>query len=238
MIIAFIFILVGIIFLIGTLIYTKKKNNLQAVTKLDKANIDKGKKTLKNLFQISNIENQIITIGNRQHSIIIELDSIAYEMLHNEEKLSVNRELISIAKMIKFPFQFLQIKQQINISDNIDSIKENTINANKYLKEYGNNVIEHLEKIQENQNLFERKNYMIISSFNNRKVAEIELKEFYKILRYHLLDINLSTRLLSDDEIEELIYEQLHKGNKNIVKQIRQKGGLDLYVTGNKREKD
>lgn len=238
MIIAFIFILVGIIFLIGTLIYTKKKNNLQAVTKLDKANINKGKKTLKNLFQISNIENQIITIGNRQHSIIIELDSIAYEMLHNEEKLSVNRELISIAKMIKFPFQFLQIKQQINISDNIDSIKENTINANKYLKEYGNNVIEHLEKIQENQNLFERKNYMIISSFNNRKVAEIELKEFYKTLRYHLLDINLSTRLLNDDEIEELIYEQLHKGNKNIVKQIRQKGGLDLYVTGNKREKD
>lgn len=79
---------------------------------------------------------------------------------------------------------------------------------------------------------------MIISSFNNRKVAEIELKEFYKILRYHLLDINLSTRLLNDDEIEELIYEQLHKGNKNIVKQIRQKGGLDLYVTGNKREKD
>ena len=238
MIIAFVFILVGIIFLIGTLIYTKKKNNLQAVKKLDKANIDKGKKTLKNLFQISNIENQIITIGNRQHSIIIELDSIAYEMLHNEEKLSVNRELISIAKMIKFPFQFLQIKQQININDDIDSIKENTINANKYLKEYGNNVIEHLEKIQENQNLFERKNYMIISSFNNRKVAEIELKEFYKILRYHLLDINLSTRLLSDDEIEELIYEQLHKGNKNIVKQIRQKGGLDLYVTGNKREKD
>lgn len=238
MIIAFIFILVGIIFLIGTLIYTKKKNNLQAVTKLDKANINKGKKTLKNLFQISNIENQIITIGNRQHSIIIELDSIAYEMLHNEEKLSVNRELISIAKMIKFPFQFLQIKQQININDDIDCIKENTINANKYLKEYGNNVIEHLEKIQENQNLFERKNYMIISSFNNRKVAEIELKEFYKILRYHLLDINLSTRLLNDDEIEELIYEQLHKGNKNIVKQIRQKGGLDLYVTGNKKEKD
>lgn len=238
MIIAFIFILVGIIFLIGTLIYTKKKNNLQAVTKLDKANINKGKKTLKNLFQISNIENQIITIGNRQHSIIIELDSIAYEMLHNEEKLSVNRELISIAKMIKFPFQFLQIKQQINISDNIDSIKENTINANKYLKEYGNNVIEHLEKIQENQNLFERKNYMIISSFNNRRVAEIELKEFYKTLRYHLLDINICTRLINDDEIEELIYEQLHKGNKNIVKQIRQKGGLDLYVTGNKREKD
>lgn len=71
MIIAFVFILVGIIFLIGTLIYTKKKNNLQAVKKLDKANINKGKKTLKNLFQISNIENQIITIGNRQHSIII-----------------------------------------------------------------------------------------------------------------------------------------------------------------------
>ena len=39
MIIAFIFILAGIIFLIGTLIYTKKKNKLQEVKPIDKSNI-------------------------------------------------------------------------------------------------------------------------------------------------------------------------------------------------------
>ena len=159
-------------------------------------------------------------------------------MLHNEEKLSVNRELVSIAQMIKFPFQFLQIKQQISIKDNVENIRENAVNANEYIKDYGNNIIEHLETIEENQNLFERKNYMVISSFNNRKVAEVELKEFYQLLRYHLLNIKVSTRLLNNREILELIYEQLHKGNENKVLDIEEKGGLDLYVTGNKRKKD
>lgn len=221
--------------MIGTLIYTRKKNNLQDT---NTANINKGKKTLKTLFGISKIKNQVITTYNKQHSIIVELESIAYEMLHNEEKVSVKRELVSIAQMIKFPFQFLQIKQQISIKDNVENIRENAVNANEYIKDYGNNIIEHLETIEENQNLFERKNYMVISSFNNRKVAEVELKEFYQLLRYHLLNINISTRLLNNDEIEELIYEQLHKGNKNIVKEIKQRGGFESYVTGNKRKKD
>ena len=79
---------------------------------------------------------------------------------------------------------------------------------------------------------------MVISSFNNRKVAEAELKEFYQLLRYHLLNIKVSTRLLNDMEIVELIYEQLHKGNKNTVSEIEQKGGFELYVTGKNRKKN
>ena len=78
---------------------------------------------------------------------------------------------------------------------------------------------------------------MVISSFNKRKTAEIELKEFYQLLRYHLLNIKVSTRLLNNREILELIYEQLHKGNENKVLDIEEKGGLDLYVTGKKRKK-
>ena len=228
MIIAFIFILVGIIFMIGTLIYTRKKNNLQEVKPIDKSNIKKGKKTLSNLWGIN----------KNQHSIIIELESIEYSLLHDGEKANVDRELISIAQMLKFPIQFLEVKKQIEIGDMLEEIKISTINANDNVKEYANQIIAHLEKLQEDQNLFERKNYMVISSFNNRKVAESELKEFYQLLRYHLLNIKVSTRLLNDREIVELIYEQLHKGNKNKVADIEQKGGFELYVTDKTRKKD
>lgn len=238
MIIAFIFILAGIAFFIGTLIYVRNKNNLQEIKPIDKSNIKKVKKTLNNLWGINGIENQVITTNSQQHSIVIELESIEYNLLYDEEKQYVKRELISIAQMIKFPFQFLQIKQQINMEDCIERIKEKTFNANSKVKEYGNNIISHLEKLQENENLFERRNYMIISSFNKRKIAEKELKEFYQVLRYHLINTKVSTRLLTDIEILELIYEQLHKGSKNKVKDIQEKGGLELYVTSKKREKD
>ena len=140
--------------------------------------------------------------------------------------------------MLKFPIQFLEIKKQIELGDMLEEIKINTINSNSNVKEYASQIISHLEELQKDENLFERKNYMVISSFNNRKVAEIELKEFYQLLRYHLLNIKVSTRLLSDKEIVELIYEQLHKENKNKVSDIEQKGGLELYVTGIDRRKD
>lgn len=238
MIIAFVFILAGIIFMIGTLIYTKRKNNLQEVKPIDKSNIKKSKKTLSNLWGIDGFNNQVITINKNQHSIIVELESIEYSLLHEGEKENVDRELISIAQMLKFPIQFLEVKKQIELGDMLEEIKINTINSNSNVKEYANQIISYLEKIQEDKNLFERKNYMVISSFNNRKVAELELKEFYQLLRYHLLNIKVSTRLLNDREIVELIYEQLHKDNKNKVTEIEQKGGFGLYVTGTERKKD
>lgn len=240
MIISFIFILGGIIFMVGTLIYTKKKNNLQEVNPIEKSNIKKGKKTLSNLWGIDGFNNQVITINKNQHSIIVELESIEYSLLHDEEKANVDRELISISQMLKFPIQFLEIKRQIELGDMLEEIKLNTMNANSNVKEYANQIVAHLKNLQEDKNLFERKNYMIISSFNNRKVAEIELKEFYQLLRYHLLNIKVSTRLLNDREIVELIYEQLHKGNNNkvTVTEIEQKGGLDLYVTAKERKEN
>lgn len=224
--------------MIGTLIYTKKKNNLQEVKPIDKSNIKKSKKTISNLWGIDGFNNQVITINKNQHSIIVELESIEYSLLHEGEKENVDRELISIAQMLKFPIQFLEVKKQIELGDMLEEIKINTINSNSNVKEYANQIISYLEKIQEDKNLFERKNYMVISSFNNRKAAEIELKEFYQLLRYHLLNIKVSTRLLNDREIVELIYEQLHKDNKNKVTEIEQKGGFGLYVTGTERKKD
>lgn len=237
MIITIIFILAGIFFMIGTLIYVKNKNNLQEIKPIDKSNIKKVKKTLRNLWGIDGFNNQVITINKGQHSIIVELESIEYSLLHDGEKNTVDRELISIAQMLKFPIQFLEVKKQIELGDMLEEIKVNTMNANSNVKEYANQIIKHLEHLQEDQNLFERKNYLVISSFNNRKIAEIELKEFYQLLRYHLLNIKVSTRLLNDREILELIYEQLHKENKNKVSDIEEKGGLDLYVTSKKRKK-
>lgn len=237
MIITIIFILAGIFFMIGTLIYVKNKNNLQEIKPIDKSNVKKVKKTLTNLWGIDGFNNQVITINKGQHSIIVELESIEYSLLHEGERNNVDRELISIAQMLKFPIQFLEVKKQIELGDMLEEIKINTINANSNVKEYAKQIMKHLEQLQEDQNLFERKNYMVISSFNNRKIAEIELKEFYQLLRYHLLNIKVSTRLLNNKEILELIYEQLHKGNKNKVSDIEEKGGLELYVTSKKGKK-
>lgn len=237
MVSAIIFVLAGIGFMLGTLIYVKNKNKLQGTNPTDKQLMKKAEKKLSNLFGIDGVDNNIITINKNQHSIIVEIESIEYNLLHDEEKESVDRELASIAQMIKLPIQFLEIKQEINIKEHIETIRLNTINANEYVKEYGNKIINHLKHIKEEQNLFERKNYMIISYFGDKKVAKIELNEFYRLLRYHLLNIKVSTRMLNDMEILELVYSQLHKGSRNKLSKMKEKGGLELYVTSKEKAK-
>ena len=126
MIITIIFILAGIFFMIGTLIYVKNKNNLQEIKPIDKSNAKKVKKTLSNLWGIDGFNNQVITINKGQHSIIVELESIEYSLLHEGERNNVDRELISIAQMLKFPIQFLEVKKQIELGDMLEEIKINT----------------------------------------------------------------------------------------------------------------
>lgn len=229
MIITIFFVVLGILLMIGTLIYINKNNNLKETKELN-TNNSKIKKKLSNLWGINEINNGVITINRNQHSIIIELESIDYNLLHDEEKESVDRELISIAKMLKFPIQFLEIKNKLILNDMIEEIDMNTNNSNENIKMYAKKIINHLEKIAENQELFERKNFIIISSFKNKKEAETELKEFYQLFKYHLLNIKVSTRILSDIEITKLIYEQFHKNSINNIEEIKEKGGFELYV--------
>lgn len=130
MVITFIFVLAGILFMIGTLIYVKDKSKLQEIKNIGKSSLKQEKKKLSNLWGIGEINNQVITINKNQHSIVVELESIEYALLQDGEKASVDRELISIAQMLKFPIQFLEVKKQIELGDMLEEIKVNTINAN------------------------------------------------------------------------------------------------------------
>lgn len=231
MVIAIIFILAGIAFMIVTLIYVRNKNSLQEIRKFDTKDTRKLRKNICSLWGISNIKDNLIEVNKRQYSMILELNSISYELLHEQEKNTVDSELISISQMIKFPFQFLVVKQGINTKTSIEKIETSIVSANSYIKKYGQNLIEHLERISSDKNLVNRKYYMIISSFNKEKEAKKELLEFYDTLKYHLMNINVGIRTLTRDEAIQLIYNQLHKGSKTKVNEIIAKGGLELYAT-------
>ena len=231
MIIAIIFILAGIAFMIVTLIYVRNKNSLQEIRKFDTKDTRKLRKNICSLWGISNIKDNLIEVNKRQYSMILELNSISYELLHEQEKNTVDSELISISQMIKFPFQFLVVKQGINTKASIEKIETSIVSANSYIKKYGQNLIGHLERISSDKNLVNRKYYMVISSFNKEKEAKKELLEFYDTLKYHLININVGIRTLTRDEAIQLIYNQLHKGSKTKVNEIIAKGGLELYAT-------
>lgn len=230
MVITIFFMLASICLIIILPIYLRKKNRMYNLGTQEKTNIKKQRKNIKTIWGIEEIKNQMLTINN-SHSIVIELGSIEYRLLNDEEQNNIDNNLKKIAKTFTNQTQFFSTIEKIDTTDKIDNIRENIERQrNNNIKEYGKSIIEYLDNIMQEDDLYVRKNYLIITSFEPYDKAERELKEYYDDLRYSLSNIKVTARLLSDMDIIELIYRELNKNSNEQLRNIIKKGGLDFYV--------
>lgn len=230
MIITIFFMLASICLIIILPIYLRKKNRMYNLSTKEKTNIKKQRKNIKTIWGIEEIKNQMLTINN-SHSIVIELGSIEYRLLNDEEQNNIDNNLKKIAKTFTNQTQFFSTIEKIDTTDKIENIRENIEKQrNNNIKEYGKSIIEYLDNIMQEDDLYVRKNYLIITSFEPYDKAERELKEYYDDLRYSLSNIKVTARLLSDMDIIELIYRELNKNSNEQLRNIIKKGGLDFYV--------
>lgn len=230
MVITIFFMLASICLIIILPIYLRKNNRMYNLGTQEKTNIKKQRKNIKTIWGIEEIKNQMLTINN-SHSIVIELGSIEYRLLNDEEQNNIDNNLKKIAKTFTNQTQFFSTIEKIDTTDKIENIRENIEKQrNNNIKEYGKSIIEYLDNIMQEDDLYVRKNYLIITSFEPYDKAERELKEYYDDLRYSLSNIKVTARLLSDMDIIELIYRELNKNSNEQLRNIIKKGGLDFYV--------
>lgn len=230
MTITIIFMLASICLIILLPIYLRKKNRMYSLRTEEKVNLKKQRKSIKKIWGIGEIKDGILTVNNR-HSIIIELGSIEYRLLNDIEQNNIDNNLIKIAKTFTNQTQFFSTIEKIDTTEKIETIRNNIEKQkNSNIKEYGESIIEYLENIMQEDNLYVRKNYLIITSNEAYEKAERELKEYYEDLRYSLSNIKVTTRLLSDIDIIELIHRELNKNSNEQLRNIIKKGGLDFYV--------
>lgn len=230
MAITIIFLLASICLIILLPIYLRKKNRMYSLRTEEKVNLKKQRKNIKTIWGIGEIKDEILTVNNR-HSIIIELGSIEYRLLNDIEQNNIDNNLIKIAKTFTNQTQFFSTIEKIDTTEKVETIRNNIEKQkNNNIKEYGESIIEYLENIMQEDNLYVRKNYLIITSNDSYEKAERELKEYYEDLRYSLSNIKVTTRLLSDIDIIELIHRELNKNSNEQLRNIIKKGGLDFYV--------
>lgn len=230
MAITIIFMLASICLIILLPIYLRKKNIMYSLRTKEKANLKKKRKNIKTIWGIGEIKDGILTVNNK-HSIIIELGSIEYRLLNDVEQNNIDNSLIKIAKTFTNQTQFFSTIEKIDTTEKIETIRTNIEKQkNRNIKEYGKSIIEYLENIMQEDNLYVRKNYLIITSNESYEKAEREIKEYYEDLRYSLSNIKVTTRLLSDIEIIELIYRELNRNSNEQLRNIIKNGGLDFYV--------
>lgn len=229
------FMILSVVLLIGTAIYLKKISRFYNFKTEDKDSRKKQKKNIKNIWGIRDINKESISVKG-QHSIIIELGSIEYKLLNEKEQEHIDNILTKICKTMTYNMQFFSTIVKVDTSEKIEQIRRNMRKqTNSNMVEYGEAIIQYLEDIMQEDDLYVRKNYLIVSTFAPLRKAERDLKEYYLNLKYALSSIRVSCNMLNRNGIVNLIHKELNKNSNEEIEKIMKEGGFDIYVT-NKEE--
>lgn len=124
MIITIFFALASISLIIFVPIYLKKKNNLYKYKPQEKMSLKKQKKTIKNIWELGDFANSIFWVSNK-YVMIIELGSIEYKLMNDEEQDNIDNNLMKISKTFKNQVQFFSTIEKIDTSYKIEEIRNN-----------------------------------------------------------------------------------------------------------------
>ena len=231
MVVMIIFLVLTVLFVIGTAFYlNNKKKNVNAPkhsagTKKEK-NTNKGKKQLTDILQIK-IKDNIVCLGTR-YSNVIKLGNIDYNMLSNSEQDSIENVLIQTALAIDYPIQFFSTTEFIDTSKVISIIKQNKT-GNVKVREYKEYLIKYLQGLMENRSISVIKNYAIISYDGTYDKAIEELNRKSLSFTGNLLRAKIVCEILDEGELYNLIYRELNKNSAINISNLRE-GGKNLYV--------
>lgn len=237
MIITILFFVASVGIIIFAAIYAKKKDKLYSFKTKDKQKLKGKRKNIKNIWGIEEIKNSMIT-GNGQNSIIIEIGSVEYRLLNEAEQDNIDNTLMKLSKIFTFQTQFFSTIEKIDTTNKIEDIRRNLDKQNNdKIIEYGESIIEYLENIMHEENLYVRKNYIIASSIEPYEKAHKDLLQFYASLENALLGVRITSKMLNDTEIIELIHRELNKNSTEKIRNILKEGGLELYVKNKEKQK-
>lgn len=233
MILMCVFLVLTLVFIIGTAIYldNKKKNDNREIkiNKPQESNEQKNKNSKKKLADILNLKiyGNIISLGNR-YSQVIRLGNIDYNMLSIREQDSIENILIQSALAIDDPIQFFSTTEFIDTSKAVALMKENKT-KNYKIAEYKKYLIEYLESLMENRTISVVKNYAIISYDGTYENAVEELNRKVMSFKGSLLRATIVCDVLDEDDLYNLVYRELNKNSALNISNLK-KGGRNLYV--------
>lgn len=242
MVIMTIFLVLTVVFVIGTIIYLnyKKKNVNKHIkqsfndTKTQEKGKKKSKKQLADLLEIR-IKDNMICLGNR-YSYVVRLGNIDYNMLSTQEQDSIESILIQTALAIDYPVQFFSTTEFIDTSKIVALIKQNKTKNSK-VQEYKGYLIDYLENLMENRTISVVKNYAIISYDGLYENAVQELDRKTNSFKGNLLRAKIVCETLSEDDLYNLIYRELNKNSALNISPLKE-GGKNLYVGKKQKRKE
>lgn len=229
--IAIFFLILSIIVIVVAVVVIRKNNKFYNYSAKENKSTKGQKKDIKTIWEIEKLDGGILTNSRGQTSIIMEIGSIEYRLLNEDEQSFIDATLTKVSRTLSYNMQFFSTTVKVDTNEKIYEIRENMRKqTNEKMKDYGEAIIEYLEDIMQEDDLFVRKNYIIVSSYEPKEEAEKNLRAFCNTLKSSLSDIKIRAQILGFERVIDLFHKEINKDSTEDVVLIIKEGGLDEII--------
>jgi hypothetical protein len=134
----------------------------QAAQSKGKKSNEKGMESLKDLIGIEKIEYGIFKKKHNEYCVIVEADSVNYDLLSEGARQGIIMSYNSLFRVIKFPIQILGQAVTQDLRKEEIRFNENLKNFNEHVRDYNNRVIKFIKNRSELEFRVTRKVYYVI----------------------------------------------------------------------------
>lgn len=229
--IAIFFLILSIMVIVIAAMVINKNKKFYRYNSSENKSAKGQKKDIKTIWEIDKLDDGILTNSRGQTSMIMEIGSIEYRLLNDTEQSVIDTTLTNVSRTLTYNMQFFSTTVKVDTNEKIYEIMENMRKQkNEKMKEYGEAIIEYLEEIMQEDDLYVRKNYIIVSSFEPREEAENNLRTFCNTLKSSLNEIKIRTQILGFERVIDLFHKEINKDSTEDVVLIIKEGGLDEII--------
>ncbi len=204
-------------------------------------------KTTQEFLPFEDIRDDVILLGDHRYRAVLACGSTNYRLKTSGEKDQIELSFQRFLNTISFPITFfLQTKvidnserlarMEAEISQTVNSFPGMASYAEQYLSDMGSLN----QKLGNNQ---QKKRYIIVTYDNADELdqlTESEKDEYAihevwrraQIVRNNLDAVGVSSRIMSTEELIELVYSSYWRDNYSYASELNDEGCLALFVEG------
>jgi hypothetical protein len=222
----------------GTVIFAfiyvrKKENPASKIKNTDRA--VKYKKTkesnIKDIWDIEDIRNGVIYLKNSTYAAVVKVGSIDVRLLSSGEQETIEEILIKTVVAIPEPFKFVVITNTVDTSNIINDIAVNALEADTTMKvkALANETIKYLENLMNNQNIYTRENYIVLTYTGEVEKAYEELNRMSEFIIVQMNSAKIKAERITSEKELDFLFKFLNRKRQR-PSETANSGAFELYV--------
>lgn len=241
-------IIVAIIILGGTLIFVlmKRKNRANVLADdnhLDNSIKEKGTTKLQNIESMEKfldfdevVDNMIVRKGRKQYLMVVECKGVNYDLLGEEEKISVENGFVQFLNTLKGPIQLYVQTTTLNLKDIVEKYRQRVSEIGEEIQKL--DIQLQKEKQKGNEKIvkrieFDRRRKMNVLEYGtdiseyvgrmsqNRNVLR---QNTYLIIPYYTVEFGGEISNYSKEEVDNIAFSELYTKSQTLIRSIAASG--------------